>query len=239
MEKAKSSKKADKHNDAAIDAAADLCVIPEGAIRPLGTLHLTLGVMSLVEEDGVERVKGLLKGLDLDGMLRRIEAGKHEEAKSTEVDITSAASPLKINLRSLHAMKSASRTSVLYASPHDSSARLEQFCETLRRVFMDAGLMESDERPLRLHATIVNTIYARKEKTGKGDEKEKKAGRGRQNGPNVNFDARGWIRKYDGYAWAEDIVVDSVAICKMGAEKVKGMEEARYTEIAAARFRKS
>ncbi|RDL39001.1 uncharacterized protein BP5553_03341 [Venustampulla echinocandica] len=43
--------------------------IPEAAVRPLGTLHLTLGVMSLVAPEKVERALGLLRELDLKSFL--------------------------------------------------------------------------------------------------------------------------------------------------------------------------
>ncbi|KAI9745384.1 MAG: hypothetical protein M4579_007647, partial [Chaenotheca gracillima] len=40
------------------------------AIRPLGTLHLTLGVMSLPDQAGVDRAVELLRSIDLREMLR-------------------------------------------------------------------------------------------------------------------------------------------------------------------------
>ena len=39
------------------------------AVRPLGTIHLTLGVMSLKEQDSLEKAVGLLKGIDLKQLL--------------------------------------------------------------------------------------------------------------------------------------------------------------------------
>ncbi|SLM33397.1 Protein kinase A anchor protein, nuclear localisation signal domain [Lasallia pustulata] len=47
--------------------------IPEKAIRPLGTLHLTIGVMTLQTQDRIDACLNFLRGLDVHDLLRRAE----------------------------------------------------------------------------------------------------------------------------------------------------------------------
>lgn len=49
-------------------------LFPDAAIRPVGTLHLTLGVMSLTTPERLEAAVQLLHSLDLASMLREAEA---------------------------------------------------------------------------------------------------------------------------------------------------------------------
>lgn len=52
-------------------------------------------------------------------------------------------------------------TSILYAAPSDSTNRLLPLGQKLRSIFEENKYMIKDTRPLKLHATVVNTIYAR------------------------------------------------------------------------------
>ena len=119
--------------------------IPDDAVRPPGTLHLTLGVMSLTEET-MPAAQDILKSMRPRHILHRLRP------KSDGLFVT---------LKGLDAMKPASKTSVLYAPPVDADGVLYSFCEALRRPFRDAGLIKDDGRPLLLHATVVNTIYVK------------------------------------------------------------------------------
>lgn len=165
--------------------------IPEKAVRPLGSLHLTLGVMSLDEEKLVQ-ANTLLQSLDLDNLLREattpgnssnsttIKAQNRDTAPPNSLDISSSQmtdlldSPLRISLESLEPMQSPSKTSILYIRPQDSTNRLQVLCQAIRKVFTDAGLLVPDTRPLKLHATIVNTIYIKgRKKKSKAPERTK------------------------------------------------------------------
>lgn len=198
-------------------------VIDGRAIRPVGTLHLTLGVMSVKQEELVEQAKQLLSEIDINAMLAAIP--------SSVTSIT----PLSISLRGLSSMHKPSQTSVLYTDPSDPTSRLLPFCEQLRDLFMHRGLIVDDKRPLKLHVTIVNTIYAKGTKVGKPTEEGKKRSR-RRPGP-VQIDARPLLEHFKEFVWAENVLLDRVAICEMGAKKVvdektgQVVEEA-YNEIA-------
>ncbi|KAI4270389.1 MAG: hypothetical protein LQ337_006713 [Flavoplaca oasis] len=148
--------------------------IPVKAIRPLGTLHLTIGVMSLEEEGKLERAVELLKGLDLGALLR--DAEKREGVDTTLTSTTlpispippsqpnqnASSLPLTLSFTGLHSMHSPKSTSFLYTPPTDSTGRLFPFCQSLRDRFATEGFMVDEERALKLHATVLNTIYADK-----------------------------------------------------------------------------
>ncbi|KAH7215001.1 AKAP7 2'5' RNA ligase-like domain-containing protein [Fusarium oxysporum] len=157
--------------------------VPPAAVRPLGTMHLTLGVMSLKDE-GVEQASEVLKSL----MLKEFLAS----------------------------------TSVLYAPPVDTEGILQKFCEQIKTTFQEAGLMVKDDRPLVLHATVVNTIYV---KDGRGRRREK-----------LTIDARDIVSSYDDYVWLEDMPLDKVTLCRMGAKKIEGTDDEAYEVVAEVGF---
>ncbi|KND92863.1 Uncharacterized protein C15D4.13c [Tolypocladium ophioglossoides CBS 100239] len=201
--------------------------LPEDVVRPLGTLHLTLGVMSL-KQDGVDKAVEVLKGLKPREVLAEVRASITVSPLTQRYDGKPAVNPsassdegLSVTIRGLHAMQAASKTSVLYAPPADAEGILYRFCEQLRQPFRDSGLMEDEGRPLLLHATVVNTIYVK----GGG-------GRGRRR-ERLTIDARDVLSRYDDYVWAEDLPVAKVAICRMGAKKIEGSDGNEAYEVEA------
>jgi activating signal cointegrator complex subunit 1 len=233
-------------------------LVPTKAIRPLGTLHLTLGVMSL-DAPKLEEAKRYLQELDLHHLLRDLTmqkaAEQAAEAGTISENLIAAGMPdtdaLTISLESLTPMQSPQNTSILYAAPKDPTNRLLPFASLLRTHFTQQGLMVEDARPLKLHATIVNTIYAkpsgaRKSRSSKvkstletigqkisphrqhGDgsdgDSDGEDARSNAHGPDakswMRFDARALIEAYKGFTWAENVRIESVQICRMGARKV-------------------
>ncbi|KAF1944266.1 hypothetical protein EJ02DRAFT_104961 [Clathrospora elynae] len=258
-------------------------LVPTKAVRPVGTLHLTLGVMSL-DDTQMGDAKQYLQALDLQSLLRDISlqnlAEEAAEAGTISENLNAAGMPdtdaLTINLESLVPMQAPQKTSILYAEPKDTSQRLMPFAQALREQFTAKRFLVEDTRPLKLHATVINTIYA-KSKGGRGRTKSNKlkdglkhieqkmsphhhgdsqahdtddgvpiagsveddttappdpstaesranAGRSEGHGPDaeswMRFDARSLIEKYKGYVWAQDVRVDRVYMCKMGAQKM-------------------
>ncbi|KAF9772248.1 hypothetical protein IL306_010029 [Fusarium sp. DS 682] len=183
--------------------------VPPTAVRPLGTMHLTLGVMSLKDE-GIEEATEVLKSLKLMEFLASARAGKSTEDR------------LSITLKGLHAFKNPEKTSVLYAPPVDTDGILHKFCEQIKTTFQEAGLMEKEDRPLVLHATVVNTIYV---KDGRGRRREK-----------LTIDARDIVSSYDDYVWLEDMPLDNVTLCRMGAKKIEGTDDEAYEVVAEVGF---
>jgi activating signal cointegrator complex subunit 1 len=121
-------------------------------------------------------------------------------------------------------MQNPSKASVLYAPPVDQHGVLQTFGEQVRKVFLDEGLLTEEDRPLLLHATLVNTIYVRSGgRRGAGGKKER-----------ITLDARAALDRYDDQVWMKDVTLEKIAICKMGAKKVSvdGIEDEEY-EIEA------
>lgn len=199
------------------------------AIRPVGVLHCTLGVMSLSQEKLTEATR-LLQTLNLSSLLDSATP----TSSSAEPTSNTSNSPLKISLKGLTSMHSPQKTSILYTAPSDPTNRLQPFCQALQDAFKKAELLVPDDRPLKLHATIVNTIYAKGRKkppprrqesmsTSTGADAGGGDDRSQGHGPNANaplkVDARGILERYEDYVWAENVVLDRVAICEMGAKK--------------------
>ncbi|KAI0113760.1 AKAP7 2'5' RNA ligase-like domain-containing protein [Nemania sp. FL0031] len=160
--------------------------VPDEAIRPVGTLHLTLGVMSFPKNEGLDKAVALLKTIIPRQILADVTAPAALDQQGTRAVEPPGPlpSPLSVTLKSLHTMQSAAKASVLYAPPLDTDGVLTKFCEKLRSAFQDAGLMIEDTRPLLLHATILNTIYVK----GRNSARE---GRGRgRNREKLTIDAR-------------------------------------------------
>ena len=224
------------------------------AIRPVGALHCTLGVMSLDEEE-LQEATELLRGLDVAAMVRdarkeqadaqqpassdRKEKSKSEAPPSSLAKpispppIEPAISPLTIDFKGLVSMHSPHSTSVLYSAPSDSSGRLYPFCLALQKLFAGKEFLVKDDRTLKLHATIVNTIYAK-------GRKDRSAGHGPNANAPLKIDATAILERFQDFIWAKDVVLDRIAICEMGAKKMldeKGDVIAEeYTEVASVKL---
>ncbi|KAI7553727.1 hypothetical protein D0869_03090 [Hortaea werneckii] len=262
------------------------------AIRPVGALHCTLGVMSL-DQNKLEEAKELLRHLDIPLMLQHAASQEHEQVTATDaaaseplVNSTNSppnTTPLRIDLRGLVSMHAPQKTSILYSAPVDQTGRLYPFCLAVQEKFKESDFLVKDDRKLKLHATIVNTIYAKgrkqrpppqwkmkqqttssgqgalgsrmgdsAEKAAVGDDKaeeQKTAKKPQQgevegHGPNANaplkIDATSILERFKDFVWAEDFVLDRIAICEMGAKKITNDEgrvvAEEYTEVASVQL---
>ncbi|KAI6369968.1 hypothetical protein MCOR25_004314 [Pyricularia grisea] len=214
--------------------------VPPDAVRPPGTLHLTLGVMALGGNNGgggdLARAVALLRTMKPREVLAEA-AGKGGEGL-----LGGDGGGLTISLRGLCTMqKDTSKATVLYAQPTlvsqpaASPNILQSFCERVAAVFKDAGLMVAENRPLKLHATVVNTIYA------KGGQRSSRRGGGGGGGKRfgkdkVTIDATGILERFEDYVWAEDIHLNSLVIYRMGAKKIRreGIDSGEHEEDDAA-----
>ena len=210
----------------------DSAIVPAKAVRPIGTLHLTLGVMSLQTPERVAVASAFLQSLNVRELLRgatitghkspAISAGAAERTdilpglnQDPEAESRKNVPRLIITLSGLHPMHTPSSTSILYASPLDHTSRLYPFALALRNAFTDADFLLPEDRDLRLHATIVNTIYAKDKKTRTRD-----GGHGKNIQGSRKFDARELIANYEDFEWTTNLHIERVCICEMGAKKV-------------------
>ncbi|KAJ5702063.1 hypothetical protein N7488_009611 [Penicillium malachiteum] len=157
--------------------------IPEGAIRPLGTLHLTLGVMSLPSKHRLDDAISFFQSINLAELLQeservalqkqakshRYRSNRTENAPEGLQDISqSSVHPLTASLESLHAIPRAKAATVLHAAPVDSTSRLYPFCLMLRDKFIEAGFIvgESKEKEEKSE----KNEEASEQQTNTGDE---------------------------------------------------------------------
>lgn len=227
-----SSPKMHREIDAAVDETGEVTLpsIPSKAFRPLGSLHFTLGVMSL-DKDQLSEAVECLQGSEVRDLVSRMcstsaKSSTLQESKSP-IQLSDAIRPLSIDVKGLASMHNPRQTSILYCPPEDPTVRLYPLCVALQALFKDKGFIIEDNRALKLHATLVNMIYA------KGD---RSAGHGPNARAPLKLDATNLLEKYKDYVWAENVVLDRLAICEMGAKKKhddKGAEiDAEYTEVA-------
>jgi activating signal cointegrator complex subunit 1 len=128
-------------------------LFPDAAIRPLGTLHLTLGVMRLNTPERLAAAMDLLRDLDLGSMLRDAQTvaattacrGGEEPLATRNSGDEVAVKPLSISLESLAALPRPKQATVLYAKPVDPTNRLYQFGFLLQAKFFQAGLIEGEQ----------------------------------------------------------------------------------------------
>ncbi|KAJ5603372.1 hypothetical protein N7537_006328 [Penicillium hordei] len=228
--------------------------LPSTAFRPLGTLHLTLGVMSLANKERLDQALTFFQSLDLEALMNEAE---RVTAQAQQKRTLHRSSPLTVSLESLHALPQGQSATILHASPVDPTGRLLPFCIKLRDKFIEAGFIQSEpdrrpagrqkpanrfvqdfpvasgsatissdvslhppenqissttpgvsrnpdppiaiitrepkQRPLLLHATIVNTIYVRGRQGQNKDVKDKSPPK------RLTFDARNLISQYRNY----------------------------------------
>jgi activating signal cointegrator complex subunit 1 len=126
---------------------------------------------------------------------------------------------LQVTLKGLESMHT-SKTSILYSAPADDD-RLYPFCQKLKDIFTEAEFILVENRPLKLHATIVNTVYVPGVR-GKGGHGRSKA--------KLNFDAREILEDFEDFEWMMNVRIEKVAICKMGAKKNEDGEEEYVVE---------
>jgi activating signal cointegrator complex subunit 1 len=194
--------------------------------------------MSLLSEEQVNSALRLLKSLDLRELLlssnsptlKNIKEASgssfHSDFKDKAVvdecnEATQGRLLLSVTLKGLKSMHTPSKTSILYSSPVDEDLRLYTFCQKLREIFTEAELLVQEDRPLLLHATIVNTVYVPGVR-GKGGHGKNRA--------KLTIDAREILEDYEDSEWMSNVRVEKVAICKMGARKNDDGEEEYVVE---------
>lgn len=142
-------------------------IIPEDAIRPLGTLHLTIGVMSLPTMTQLVEALRFFHSLDLAGLMReagRVATELRERRKSdmsrnaanndpefirSRASVTGTSrnpDPMHVTLQSLHCLPRAKAATVLHAFPEDPTGRLHPFCLMLRDKFIEAGFIQNENQ---------------------------------------------------------------------------------------------
>ncbi|KAK9235635.1 kinase A anchor protein [Lipomyces kononenkoae] len=209
------------------DIVSTMPSFPMKAIRPVSTIHLTLGVMSL--DAAGPRLKAATDAL----------LGLQDSAP----DIISGA-PIHIGLKGLNIFdrSTASNANVVFADVYgEDTLRLQEFADRINRHFTQLGFVVengtnngknsnghgesspgTEEEGVVLHATVLNTRYATElvpvDKNREGDANHKK-GRKKHQKVRPSFDATDLLARFESTVFMEPIHIDKLAICKMGERK--------------------
>lgn len=185
--------------------------LPFDAVRPVGTLHLTLGMMSFPKDEGLDRAVALLKSLRLRETLSTVKAPVMPGSSVGE-EAAKDQPQLLITLKGLHTFQKTDKATVLFAPPSDQTGVLHGFSEKIKALFKEAGLLAPDDRPLLLHATIVNTIYVKGNRNSHGKKRGDRT---------FITDGQAIMDRYEDQVWLEDAPLEKVAICRMSAKLVE------------------
>lgn len=185
--------------------------LPLDAVRPVGTLHLTLGMMSFPKDEGLDKAVELLKWLKPRDIMSTVKAPVMP-GSSVEEEAPRDHPQLLVTLKGLHTFQKADKATVLFAPPSDQTGVLYGFSEKIQAQFKEAGLLVPDDRPLTLHATIVNTIYVK----GNRNSHSKKRG-----DRTFVTDGQAIMDRYEDQVWLNDAPLERIAICRMGAKAVE------------------
>ncbi|KAF5482781.1 Uncharacterized protein CGCS363_v015160 [Colletotrichum siamense] len=98
------------------------------------------------------------------------------------------------------------RAEILFAHPTCLKYDFDALCQRIRHVFEDSGIFDKRGFSLFLHATILN---ARKIADG------------------GFIDATEILKDYRGHVWIENVPLEEIGICRMGAKK-KGVDDEEY-----------
>ncbi|KAI0693612.1 AKAP7 2'5' RNA ligase-like domain-containing protein [Cerioporus squamosus] len=125
-------------------------------IMPARRMHFTLGVMSLHRPSPT----------DPDAPVRTLEeATKVLQDLKPKILTMLNGERLRVSLDSMDIMKpergDQKRAHVMWVGPAggDSTERLMAVGKLIKQTFEEAGLLIDENRPLKLHCTVVNTIY--------------------------------------------------------------------------------
>uniref|UniRef100_A0A9J7YEQ3 Activating signal cointegrator 1 complex subunit 1 n=1 Tax=Cyprinus carpio carpio TaxID=630221 RepID=A0A9J7YEQ3_CYPCA len=118
--------------------------VDESIFQNPAKLHLTIGTLALLNEQEVTRASKLL-----------------QQCQDVIRDITEA-KPLPVEVRGIEYMNDdPSMVDVLYAKVRvqDGSDKLQQIADRLVECFAAAGLMERERDRVKIHGTVMNTLF--------------------------------------------------------------------------------
>ncbi|XP_050980609.1 activating signal cointegrator 1 complex subunit 1 isoform X3 [Labeo rohita] len=153
--------------------------VDESIFQNPAKLHLTIGTLALLNEQEVTRANELL-----------------QQCQDVIRDITEA-KPLPVEVRGIEYMNDdPSMVDVLYAkvAVQDKSDKLQQIADKLVECFAAAGLMERERERVKIHGTVMNTLFR------KDPSAEDKGASGRPNAKDREaFNAKNILQMFGDY----------------------------------------
>ncbi|NXO69087.1 ASCC1 protein, partial [Phainopepla nitens] len=166
-------------------------------------LHLTLGTLVLLNEQEIQKACELL-----------------QRCKEDFVDQITGGQPLTVEVAGVEYMNDdPAMTDVLYAKVHmkDGSDRLQMVADQLVERFVASGLMLKEWDRVKLHATVMNTLFRKdpteernSTMTGKSSFKERES----FNGQNI-------LKLFENFHFGE-VQLDSVCLSQRFSSDVSG-----------------
>ncbi|XP_019620390.1 PREDICTED: activating signal cointegrator 1 complex subunit 1-like [Branchiostoma belcheri] len=142
-------------------------------------LHLTLTTLVLLTEKEVAAAERVLKEC-VEDLVSPLLRGK----------------PLQVDVRGIEYMNDdPAMVDVLYAQVHlpDGSDKLQTMADGVVERFVSAGLTEQEYDRVKLHTTVMNTLF-RRDPSASPDKSSRKAGKGRPLKERESFDARNVLK---------------------------------------------
>lgn len=219
-------------------------------IRPVGTLHITIGVMALPTLELEEAARAMLHSDHIAQCLREATRPILTELASTSPNNNNIWSwswdpnptppppllPLITSFSGLQSMGNPTVTSIVFAPQKDPDPRIRKLALSVRGIFQASRLISPKKKPFTLHATILNTIYAPgRDRYGQGLAPDSK--------PNpktpikwrktVKFDATKLLERYADFEWASNVRLEKLSLCRMRAQEVvvNGVADREYEEV--------
>ncbi|KAI8986312.1 kinase A anchor protein [Trametes punicea] len=214
--------------DALLAATPPIPGLDRTIVIPPRRLHFTLGVMSL---DRDRDTPAVADAPQTKKPRRTLEAAQRvlEELRPKIVEMLGQ-ERLRVTLDSMDIMKpergDQERAHVMWVGPSldgESGKKLKAVADVIMKAFNDAGLLVDEKRPLKLHCTVLNTVYRKPRGKGRtpfsypsvlASEAFKAVLAHKQAGAEETADTtrRGPVR-VDFGEWA----IDEVQICEMGS----------------------
>ncbi|XP_064640403.1 activating signal cointegrator 1 complex subunit 1-like isoform X2 [Lineus longissimus] len=152
-------------------------------------LHLTLGTLVLLDDAEVQQAEELL-----------------QECKQDLIGPVSKDEPLKVYIQGLEYMNDdPNAVDVLYAKVEleDESDRLQILCDRLVDKFVSSGLMHRDSDRVKIHVTVMNTMFR---KDPSGAVIQAKSGQRGATKERVSFDASNVLRLFGNYSFGQLVI---------------------------------
>lgn len=215
--------------------------ISSDAYRPLQTLHIPIKALSLPTGGRERAACHLLRGIDIDGLLRRTTKGppkaKRRVRKVQQEPLsinpwsrrsrtpTSSTKPrppsLAITLSGVHSKSTpewGTLNRVLHTLCTDSTSRLGPFLDEIRQSFDDAGFdIARLTQTKSEHVTLLKNVHA-----FKGPRQiipdHAQAGKFRR-APARLFETKDITQKFENFVFAENIKLERLSLCRLGLGK--------------------
>ncbi|NXI56783.1 ASCC1 protein, partial [Chloroceryle aenea] len=169
-------------------------------------LHLTLGTLVLLNEQEIRKACDLL-----------------QRCKEDFVDQIAGGKPLTVEVAGVEYMNDdPAMMDILYAKVHmkDGSDRLQVIADQLMERFVASGLMLKEWDRVKLHATVMNTLF-RKDPSGVSEERSNTVAGKSSFKERESFNGRNILKLFENFHFGE-VQLDSVRLSQRFSSDASG-----------------